>query len=324
MKRVINVVLAGLGGQGVITASDILSEAAFRSGFEVKKSEIHGMSQRGGSVTSDVRFGPQVLSPMVPPGEADFLVVLAPDQVEVNRGQLRAGGVLIAPDLIDPAKLSNRKSFNVALLGALSTHLATLKLLRLESFAGSIRSGAISTPPARNWPGVDLHLIGAPAPRKIRLTAAPWDLTPHVARNRAAALAHAVDLALLELKPERNAASGGHIGRRNHPIHPNRPRHIDHSFRGVPAGPNEGGAGTRPSRLAGPANWNGGGRYGKTVSNTRYSFPCRGSPDGTGGSPVLPRRSDALSPQCLPWAIFSYSRMFLATSRTPPTGDNQP
>jgi indolepyruvate ferredoxin oxidoreductase beta subunit len=123
MIKTVNVVIAGLGGQGVIKASDILSEAAFRSGFEVKKSEIHGMSQRGGSVTSDVRFGPQVLSPMISPGEADFLVVLAPDQVEVNRGQLRAGGVLIAPDLIDPAKLSNRKSFNIALLGALSTHL---------------------------------------------------------------------------------------------------------------------------------------------------------------------------------------------------------
>ena len=123
MKKPVNVILAGLGGQGVIKASDILSEAAFRSGYEVKKSEIHGMSQRGGSVTSDVRFGPQVLSPMVPPGEADFLVVLAPDQVAVNRGQLRAGGVLLAPDLIDPAALANRKSFNVALLGALSAHL---------------------------------------------------------------------------------------------------------------------------------------------------------------------------------------------------------
>ena len=123
MKNTVNIVIAGLGGQGVIKASDILSEAAFRSGYEVKKSEIHGMSQRGGSVTSDVRFGPQVLSPMVPPGEVDFLVVLAPDQVEVNRGQLRACGVMIAPDLIDPATLSNRKSFNIALLGALSTHL---------------------------------------------------------------------------------------------------------------------------------------------------------------------------------------------------------
>jgi indolepyruvate ferredoxin oxidoreductase beta subunit len=123
MKKPVNVVIAGLGGQGVIKASDILSEAAFRSGFEVKKSEIHGMSQRGGSVTSDVRFGPVVLSPMVPPGEADFLVVLAPDQVEVNRGQLRAGGGLITPDMIDPAALANRKSFNVALLGVLSRRL---------------------------------------------------------------------------------------------------------------------------------------------------------------------------------------------------------
>jgi indolepyruvate ferredoxin oxidoreductase beta subunit len=123
MKKVVNVIMAGLGGQGVIKASDILSEAAFRAGFEVKKSEIHGMSQRGGSVTSDVRFGPQVLSPMVPPGEADYLVVLAADQVEVNRGQLRAGGVLIVPEMIDPARLSNRKSFNVALLGVLSQYL---------------------------------------------------------------------------------------------------------------------------------------------------------------------------------------------------------
>ncbi len=123
MNKPINVVIAGLGGQGVIKASDILSETAFRSGLAVKKSEIHGMSQRGGSVTSDVRFGPEVLSPMVPPGEADFLVVLAPDQVEVNRSQLKPGGVLIAPDLVDSAKLANRKSFNIALLGALSTHL---------------------------------------------------------------------------------------------------------------------------------------------------------------------------------------------------------
>jgi indolepyruvate ferredoxin oxidoreductase beta subunit len=123
MNKTVNVIIAGLGGQGVIKASDILSAAAFGSGFEVKKSELHGMSQRGGSVTSDVRYGVEVLSPMAPPGGADFLVALAADQVEVNRGQLRAGGVLIAPDLIDATKLANRKSLNVALLGALSRHL---------------------------------------------------------------------------------------------------------------------------------------------------------------------------------------------------------
>jgi indolepyruvate ferredoxin oxidoreductase, beta subunit len=123
MKPAINVVIAGLGGQGVIKASDVLSTAAFQSGYEVKKSELHGMSQRGGSVCSDVRFGQQVLSPMVPPGETDFLVVLAPDQVEVNRSQLRPGGILIPPDLIDSSRLANRRSLNIALLGALSTHL---------------------------------------------------------------------------------------------------------------------------------------------------------------------------------------------------------
>jgi indolepyruvate ferredoxin oxidoreductase beta subunit len=118
-----NVVLAGLGGQGVLTASGILSNALFRAGYDVKKSEIHGMSQRGGSVASDVRFGEKVFSPMVPPGEADFLVVLASNQLEVARPMLRAGGVLIEPGAIDPKQLANKKSLNVALLGVLARHL---------------------------------------------------------------------------------------------------------------------------------------------------------------------------------------------------------
>ena len=122
-SAIVNVVIAGLGGQGVLTASDILAEAAVLAGFDVKKADVHGMSQRGGSVASDIRFGQSVLSPMVPPGEADFLLVLAEDQVDNNRSRLREGGVLIAPDAIDPAGLPNRRSANVALLGVLSRHL---------------------------------------------------------------------------------------------------------------------------------------------------------------------------------------------------------
>ncbi|MBR3707962.1 MAG: 2-oxoacid:acceptor oxidoreductase family protein, partial [Lentisphaeria bacterium] len=69
--KVTNVMFAGIGGQGIIRASDMLTEAAFRMGCDVKKSELHGMSQRGGSVSSDVRFGEKVASPMIPAGEAD-------------------------------------------------------------------------------------------------------------------------------------------------------------------------------------------------------------------------------------------------------------
>ncbi|NLX60713.1 MAG: pyruvate ferredoxin oxidoreductase [Phycisphaerae bacterium] len=122
-ENVTNVVIAGLGGQGVLKASDILADAAFACGYDVKKSEIHGMSQRGGSVTSDVRFGPQVLSPMVPDGSADFLVVLAEEETESARRHLRPGGVLIGPQSLGASSLPNRRSLNVALLGVLSVRL---------------------------------------------------------------------------------------------------------------------------------------------------------------------------------------------------------
>jgi indolepyruvate ferredoxin oxidoreductase beta subunit len=122
-KSVTNVVVAGLGGQGVIKASDILADAAFIAGLDVKKAEVHGMSQRGGSVTSDVRFGNLVLSPMIPQGESDYLLVLAQDQVEIHRELLCAGGILFLPESVDSNSLPNRKSINVALLGTLSRHL---------------------------------------------------------------------------------------------------------------------------------------------------------------------------------------------------------
>jgi indolepyruvate ferredoxin oxidoreductase, beta subunit len=123
MSEVWNVVIAGRGGQGVLKAADILAGAAFLAGFDVKKSELHGMSQRGDSVTRDVRFGDRVLSPMVPAGEADMLLVLEETQIETNRHLLRPGGCLIGPDVLEPRILKHRKSLNVALLGAASVVL---------------------------------------------------------------------------------------------------------------------------------------------------------------------------------------------------------
>ncbi len=137
-NETINIVFAGLGGQGVLTSSDICAEAAFRSGQDVKKAEIHGMSQRGGSVTSDVRIGGRIRSPMVPEGHADFLVVLSADQVEVVRHQLRPGGVLLSAAAIDPKRLPHPKSLNVALLGLLSTHLQISTLIWLDAIRANL------------------------------------------------------------------------------------------------------------------------------------------------------------------------------------------
>ena len=74
MNNVINVLIVGVGGQGVLLASEVLSEVAMRSGLDVKKSEVHGMSQRGGVVSTHIKFGSKVHSPIIPYGQADILI----------------------------------------------------------------------------------------------------------------------------------------------------------------------------------------------------------------------------------------------------------
>lgn len=81
--RVYNVLIVGVGGQGIILASDVLGRVAARHGYDVKKNEIHGMAQRGGSVSSHVRFGKIVSSPIIKMGEAD--VLLSFEQIETLR-----------------------------------------------------------------------------------------------------------------------------------------------------------------------------------------------------------------------------------------------
>ena len=81
--KITNVTLVGVGGQGILLASDVLARAAAEAGLSVKKSEIHGMSQRGGSVSSQVRFGGEVHSAIIPEGETDLLVAF--DVVEALR-----------------------------------------------------------------------------------------------------------------------------------------------------------------------------------------------------------------------------------------------
>lgn len=74
MAKTTNIVITGVGGQGVIMASYVISQAALAEGYDVKQSEVHGMSQRGGSVLSHLRFGSKVWSPLVAQGTADILL----------------------------------------------------------------------------------------------------------------------------------------------------------------------------------------------------------------------------------------------------------
>ena len=123
MAKTTNITVSGLGGQGVLKVTDILAEVLFRAGYDVKKSEVHGMSQRGGSVSSEVRYGEEVASPMVPEGESDFLIVLEPTQIEVNLHKLKAGGVLITTDDVPTDRLKTPKALNTMMLGALSAKM---------------------------------------------------------------------------------------------------------------------------------------------------------------------------------------------------------
>lgn len=82
-EKITNILIVGVGGQGVIVASTLLAEVVLQAGFDVKKSEVHGMAQRGGSVVSQVRFGPQVFSPLIKRGEGDML--LSFEQLETLR-----------------------------------------------------------------------------------------------------------------------------------------------------------------------------------------------------------------------------------------------
>lgn len=103
MKPVTNVLMVGVGGQGIILASSILAEVAAESGLDVKKSDVHGMAQRGGAVSSHIRFGKKVYSPLIPAGEADIL--FGSELLETYRWlpYLRPGGKIIANlQQIDP------------------------------------------------------------------------------------------------------------------------------------------------------------------------------------------------------------------------------
>ncbi len=157
MKSVTNVIICGTGGQGILLASEVLCAAARLAGNDVKKSEVHGMSQRGGSVSSHVRFGEKIYSPLVEKGCADLILAmekmeglrwspyLAPQgklvscDLEINPMTVNTGfaeypdvddimksenlPVSIVPAFTIAEELGNMRVVNVVLIGAVSPYL---------------------------------------------------------------------------------------------------------------------------------------------------------------------------------------------------------
>jgi len=113
--KTVNVSLVGVGGQGIILTADLLAKAAAMAGLDVKKSEIHGMAQRGGSVSSQVRFGDSVASPIIQEGKTDILVSF--DKLEAVRSAhlLAPGGVAVVNDMyLVPVTVSSGQQPDVA------------------------------------------------------------------------------------------------------------------------------------------------------------------------------------------------------------------
>lgn len=112
--KTVNVSLVGVGGQGIILTADILARTAAIAGMDVKKSEIHGMAQRGGSVSSQVRFGESVASPIIQHGTTDILVSF--DKLEAIRTAplLAEGGRAIVNDMyLVPVTVSSGQQADV-------------------------------------------------------------------------------------------------------------------------------------------------------------------------------------------------------------------
>ena len=112
--KTVNVSLVGVGGQGIILTADILAKTAALAGMQVKKSEIHGMAQRGGSVSSQVRFGDSVASPVIQDGASDLLVSFDKLEAVRNAHLLAPGGVAVVNDMyLVPVTVSSGQQADV-------------------------------------------------------------------------------------------------------------------------------------------------------------------------------------------------------------------
>ena len=171
--------LVGVGGQGTLLASNVLAQVGVKTGFDVKKAEVHGMAQRGGSVSSHVRWGEKIYSPLIGQGEVDYLVAF--EKLEALRyvGMLRPGGMAILGDMrIPPLSVSSGDDVYPddeavqRILGEITEDLHFIPSLSLAEEAGNTRAhnvvvlGALSNFVSQVPPEIWLEVIGEWVPKK--------------------------------------------------------------------------------------------------------------------------------------------------------------
>lgn len=132
-QRIVNLRICGVGGQGVITAGMIASAASMIQGKNSIMSEIHGLAQRGGAISVDIRFG-DVLGSMIPEGECDVLIALEPMEALRNAAGLKKGGtVIIGSDRVSPISMGIRKMEYPEVRGIFSDKFPDLNVRQVDS-----------------------------------------------------------------------------------------------------------------------------------------------------------------------------------------------
>ncbi|HPC86966.1 MAG TPA: indolepyruvate oxidoreductase subunit beta [Smithellaceae bacterium] len=146
--RVRSILFAGVGGQGIIRASDILCEVMMEAGFDVKKSEVHGMAQRGGCVTSHVRYGRKVYSPLAEPGTIETLVSF--EKMEALRYleylSPNASIILNTEQIYPPAVNTGDESYPDDIINFLKNHypkVTAVDALLLAQKAGNLKTANV-------------------------------------------------------------------------------------------------------------------------------------------------------------------------------------
>ncbi|MDR2932737.1 MAG: indolepyruvate oxidoreductase subunit beta [Oscillospiraceae bacterium] len=152
MNNVKNILIVGVGGQGTLLASKLIGEVLVNAGYDVKVSEVHGMSQRGGSVVTYVRYGDAVASPLIDAGEAD--IILAFEALEAARylPYLKKGGLIITADQrIDPMPvITGAMAYPGDLIGRLKAQ--DIRLVACDALSAANKAG--------NARAVNVVLIG--------------------------------------------------------------------------------------------------------------------------------------------------------------------